>query len=315
MTSVLITGAGGFIGRYVATAAQQAGLRVTALGRKPVPGVNIVCDLRAPLPPLPAVDWVFHLAGAYAGAGVAELRGTDEIAARNLLQWGLAAGIRNWVFSSAAEVYGAVVGLATEDTAPRPIIPYGRVKLEVEGLFRDFAAKLPGSRIIILRIGEVYGRGGRLLGELSARFRRGFCPWFGSGAVPVSFVHVEDVSRAFVCAAKQAVSGVHTWNVADNEPLEWRDFLGHIAAALGSRPPVFLPLALANLYAFGSTLAARAAGQPPVVTGHVVRLLTTPKALSNDRLRRDVGFEFLYPDCRTGLKEALDGLPNHAENG
>ncbi len=315
MASVLVTGAGGLIGRRVVCAANRAGHGITALVRKPCPGV--VCsviqhDLTLPLGNLPPVDWVFHLAGAYAGAGDEELRRADWKMANNILDWGLRAGIKNWVFASAAEVYGEVHGIAGEEAPPQPVIPYGHSKLMVERLFKEKFKDISNCRVVIFRIGEVYGSEARLIGELARRLKGGFCPWPGTGRVPVSFVHVDDVAQAFLCAARNAPTGISVYNVADDLPVTWEVFLRHTAQICGARPPVFLPKALVSLYAACSTLARRATGREPILTRHAMRLLTTPKALSNVRAKRELGYQPRYPSYSEGLKEALRGLSHNA---
>jgi nucleoside-diphosphate-sugar epimerase len=268
-------------------------------------------DLRFPLGKLPPVDWVFHLAGAYAGAGDEDLQHADLEMAHNVIRWGLTAGVKNWIFASAAEVYGDVCGSATEETATRPVIPYGRIKLVVERLLMEKTKDISNCRVVVLRIGEVYGSGGRLITELTTRLKRGFCPWPGTGHVPVSFVHVDDVARAFLCAGRGARAGVSVYNVADDMPATWLDFLVRVARLLGTRPPVFLPEVFVHSYAACGTLASRASGHEPILTGHAVRLIITPKALSNTRLKHELGFQPRYPSHSEGLEEALRGIPHH----
>jgi nucleoside-diphosphate-sugar epimerase len=301
MTSVLVTGATGFIGRHVVAVARSAGYEVRR------------GDLRSPIGDLPAADWVFHLAGGYAGASLRDLLASDLAIGRDLLDWGRARSVRNWVFASAAEVYGAVDGVASEDAPTRPVIPYGDVKLALEAAFAASAAEFDGSRVVILRIGEVYGPDGRLIRELRSRLASGFCPWSGSGSVPLSFVHVEDVARAFLGAASHAKQGLTVCNVADDQPTTWREFLAEMSTRLGTRPAVFLPSALGRLYASASSLRARALGRPPVVTRHVVRLITTPKVMTNLRLKRELEVELRYPDCRAGLEDTLPSPARQAE--
>jgi len=314
VTSVLVTGAGGFIGRRVVFAASNAGYGVTPIVRKSQLGDvrNVIQhDLRLPLSKLPPVDWIFHLAGAYAGAGDEELRHADLAMAHNLIHWGLAAGIKNWIFASAAEVYGDVCGIATEETPTQPVIPYGRIKLMVERLLIEKTKDISNRRVVVLRIGEVYGSDGRLITELTARLKRGFCPWSGTGHVPVSFVHVADVAQAFLCAVQSAPVGVSVYNVADGMPVTWHDFLLRVVQLCRARPPVFLPKPLVSLYALGSTLARRATGREPILTPQAMRLITTSKALSNTRLKHELGFQPRYPSYSEGLEEALRGVPHH----
>lgn len=314
MTSVLVTGAGGFIGSRVVGAANSAGYGVTAIVRKPYLGAVhrvIQHDLRLPLDNFPPADWIFHFAGAYAGAGDEELQRADLEIARNIIRCGLEAGIKNWVFASAAEVYGNVCGIATEETPTQPVIPYGRIKLMVERLLLEKTKDIFNCRVVILRIGEVYGSAGRLISELTARLKRGLCPWPGTGEVPLSFVHVDDVAQACLCVVHSAPGGISVYNVADDVPVTWRDFLLHIARQCAARPPLFLPEPLVHTYALCSTLACRATGREPILTRHALRLITTPKALSNVRLKFELGFQPRYPSYSEGLEEALRGLSHH----
>jgi nucleoside-diphosphate-sugar epimerase len=315
VSSVLITGAGGLIGRRVAETMRQTGYDVRALVRKA--GENntagtIVHDLRLPLANVPPADWVLHLAGAYAGAGVGELQRTDLAMANNLIRWGISAGVKNWIFASAAEVYGDVEGFATENSPTAPVIPYGRIKLQIEKLFTHELSAISNCRLVILRIGEVYGSGSKLLAELTAGLRRGFCPWPGSGNFLLSFVHVDDVAVAFLCAAQNAPSGVNIYNVADDTAATWRDFILRIAQQCGTQGPQFLPLSLVRAYAVSSTLANRLIGRESVFTVHAVRLIITPKLLSNARAKRELGFRPRYADFFEGLEKSLRGLSDHA---
>jgi nucleoside-diphosphate-sugar epimerase len=234
--------------------------------------------------------------------------------AKNLIRWGISAGVKNWIFASAAEVYGDVEGYATENSPTAPVIPYGRIKLQIEKLFSHELSAISNCRLMILRIGEVYGSGSKLLAELTARLRRGFCPWPGSGNIPLSFVHVEDVAGAFLCAAQNAASGTTIYNVADDTQATWRDFIMYVARECGTRGPQFLPMGLVKTYAAAGTLASRLMGREPVLTPHALRLITTPKLLSNARAKHDLGFQPQYASYSEGLEEAL-GLSHHTKNG
>lgn len=314
MTTVLVTGAGGFIGRRAVAASIDAGFDVIPVARQPLPGNSVTLDLTGSIDQLPTTDAVFHLAGGYAGANFKTLENSDLKIARNLINWGVSSGVRTWVFASAAEVYGNCAQPVTEDAPTKPVIPYGRVKLDIEREFARLVEQLPGSRVAVLRIGEVYGRDGTLIDEMTQRFRRGFCPWFGSGRVPVSFVHVDDVARAFIVAARNLDTGFHVINVADERPTEWREFLEHFASLLGTRGPIGLPLPISFSYATASTVLDRLNRRRPTVTRNIVKLLTTAKPMCNAKLRTKLGLDLLYPDYRAGLEEAVGSRTAHAIN-
>jgi hypothetical protein len=62
----------------------------------------------------------------------------------------------------------------------------------------------------------------------------------------------------------------------------------------------------------GDRLRSRIAGLPPVLTSPILRLLTTPKVLSNERAKRALEFTPRFPNFRKGLEATLNGLSHHA---
>src|ERR1700730_12466734 len=94
-------------------------------------------DLRVTLDKVPPVDWVFRLAGGYAGASDAALERADLRIANNLIGRGLAAEIKSWICAIAAEVYDKFHVVDDEEAYTQSVIPYGRVKLIVERLLME----------------------------------------------------------------------------------------------------------------------------------------------------------------------------------
>lgn len=78
--------------------------------------------------------------------------------ARNLIACAVRAGVKHFIFSSTAAVYGEPPGTApvTEDAALEPINPYGRSKLMVEWMLAD-AARAHGLKTVVLRYFNVAG--------------------------------------------------------------------------------------------------------------------------------------------------------------
>jgi UDP-glucose 4-epimerase len=76
---------------------------------------------------------------------------------RSLLECCARAGVRNFVFSSTAAVYGTPAGgVADEDSPTAPINPYGTSKLMSEWMLRDLAAA-SSLRYVVLRYFNVAG--------------------------------------------------------------------------------------------------------------------------------------------------------------
>ena len=75
---------------------------------------------------------------------------------------------------------------------------------------------------------------------------------------------------------------------------------------------MFLPHPLASIYMVGHQLGSRIARREPVLTRHALRLLTTPKALANQKIKRELGFTPRFANFRQGLEVTVHGLPNHA---
>jgi UDP-glucose 4-epimerase len=81
----------------------------------------------------------------------------NTCASRTLLEHALKAGVRHFVFSSTAAVYGIPAdGFASESTPTAPINPYGTSKLMTEWMLRDVALAT-GLKYVALRYFNVAG--------------------------------------------------------------------------------------------------------------------------------------------------------------
>ena len=176
--NILITGMSGLIGS-AARRRLEPRARLTALNRGDVPGVATVCadlsDLDAIRPAFENQDTVVHLA-AKAGDHYSweELRDTNVIGTRNVLEAARLAGCRRVVFASSGatvagwereEPYRAMVEGRYDDVpedwvrirhdmATRPNGPYASTKVWGESLARYYSDTF-GLSVIALRIGFV----------------------------------------------------------------------------------------------------------------------------------------------------------------
>jgi nucleoside-diphosphate-sugar epimerase len=160
MRKVLITGADGFTGKYLAVALHQAGYEVHGLLlREPLSG-NLngvsamhVADLEDPAALLAVLNTVqphkvVHLAAiAFVAHGdVDAIYRTNLIGTRNLLQALVQSGLPldAVLLASSANVYGnAMGGVLDESTPPAPANDYAVSKLAMEYVARLYANQLP----------------------------------------------------------------------------------------------------------------------------------------------------------------------------
>ncbi|HEX7046982.1 MAG TPA: UDP-glucose 4-epimerase GalE [Gammaproteobacteria bacterium] len=146
---------------------------------------------------------------------------------RNLIACCIGNGVRNFVFSSTAAVYGVPPGgIAREDSPLRPINPYGASKLMSETMLADVSAVEP-FRHVTLRYFNVAGsdperRIGQskenctLLTKVACEAAMGLrrdVKIYGTdydtpdGTGVRDYVHVDDIARAHVAAADYLFDG------------------------------------------------------------------------------------------------------------
>jgi nucleoside-diphosphate-sugar epimerase len=117
--------------------------------------------------------------------------------------------------------------------------------------------------------------------------RRRQFPLVGSGAGHTSWLHVDDAAGAVLLAVEQKAHGV--FNIVDDEPAAARDWLPHLAAVAGAKPPLRVPVWVARLLA----------GQVAVV------MMTEGRGFSNEKAKRQLGWELRFPSWRQGFASEL----------
>jgi UDP-glucose 4-epimerase len=234
--TVLVTGGAGYIGSHVVLQLRSRGERVVvvddlstgfrqAVGDAPL----VVGDVgdRALLARVLAeheVGTVMHFAAkTIVPESVREplkYYGNNTAATRNLLEACMQGGVRRFVFSSTAAVYGIPAGgIAREDMPLAPINPYGTSKLMSEWILRDLSA-VSDFRYVSLRYFNVAGSDpeGRI-GQATAKAtllvkvaceaavgKRSHVSIYGTdydtpdGTGIRDYIHVEDLARAHLAA-------------------------------------------------------------------------------------------------------------------
>lgn len=156
--TVLITGGAGYIGSHVVLALGDAGRSVAVIDDLSKGNLSAVpaglpfydsdvgaAGLLREIIARHKVSAVMHFAGAVvvpeSVADPLKYYHQNTAKSRTLIETCVACGVRHFVFSSTAAVYGSVTGAAVRETAPaEPASPYGRSKLMTEWMLRDAAA-------------------------------------------------------------------------------------------------------------------------------------------------------------------------------
>ncbi len=228
----------------------------------------------------------FRKADTYAATNRVRTEGT-----RNLIDGARAAGARRFVCQSIAFAYrpeGA--GLKTEDDPLLDDAP-GTFGSGVAAL-REMEGMVLGSEGIdglVLRYGFFYGPG-TYYGEdgtSTEDVRRRRMPIVGRGTGVFSFIHVDDAADATVAAVERGAPGVY--NVADDDPAPMSEWVPTFAQAAGAKPPRRVPVWLARFVA----------GKD--VTGFALTL----RGASNEKAKRELGWEPAHPSWRSGFAESL----------
>ena len=173
MSTILVTGGAGYIGSHTV-------LQLRARGQKVVVLDNLYTGFRQAVLDTPLVvgsvgdsalvgqvlrehkiDTVMHFAAntivPESVADPLKYYGNNTCSTRSLLQSCAEAGVKNFVFSSTAAVYGIPSGPYAEETSPTaPINPYGTSKLMSEWMLRDLALA-SSMRYVVLRYFNVAG--------------------------------------------------------------------------------------------------------------------------------------------------------------
>jgi nucleoside-diphosphate-sugar epimerase len=303
MTTVLVTGAAGFIGSQLVARLVADGHRVRALVRKQTSatrlyalGVEVVLgDVRdAPLVARAAAgqELVFHLAKAPSHSRSALLRAVNTEGTANVAHAAARSGARRLVHCSSAAVYGRVrpEPAVHEDAPLDPDSPYSRSKAKAEALVRsnDLAASLP---VTIARITHVLGAGA--LGS-QALFRAVAARRFRMIGRGDNYYHPADVADIvdglLLCGTSDRAAG-RVYNLAGSNPIRLRDFIQLIAEELDMKGCVtaILPTAPFRLYQQLNALAERITGFS-LPRAHALGFLLSDRVLDISRARDELGY-------------------------
>jgi nucleoside-diphosphate-sugar epimerase len=146
---------------------------------------------------------------------------------------------------------------------------------------------------IVLRYGSFYGPGTPIYpgGEIAELVRTRRLPVVGSGAGVWPFIHMEDVALATALAIERGVSGIY--NIVDDEPAPTSAWIPELARILRAKPPRHVPEWIARL----------------MVGEALVHLMTRVRGSSNEKAKRELGWQLRYPSWRKGFRHDFGSHP------
>ena len=306
---VFVAGASGVIGRPTVRQLVAAGHEVTGMTRRPERAAEIreagaeavVCDVfdaeglrEAAVAAQP--EAVVHMLTALPQrfGPRTDLRPTDRLrveGTRNLIAAARAAGVKRVVAESVAFFYAHEGGWVKDEEAPLDLGAPGKVGPAVAAVadLERQVLEAEGMEGLVLRFGWFYGPGTYISpdGSQIEEVRKRRYPVVGGGDATFSFIHIEDAAAAVVAALERGAPGVY--NVADDEPSPIREWLPALAEMLGAKPPRRLPAWLVRI-AVGKAIARSAVGT---------------RGASNEKAKRELGWQPAHPSWRQGFPELL----------
>lgn len=315
---ILVTGGAGYIGSHVVRQLGEAGYRVVVLDnlskgfRDAVLYGDLVVgdtgdrDLVGSLLEEHSIESVMHFAAhtvvPESVSKPLKYYGNNTCNSRNLLECCLGAGIKHFIFSSTAAVYGIPEeSPATEDTPTRPINPYGVSKLMTEWMLRDLTLASP-MRSVTLRYFNVAGsdpeaRIGQSTPEATllikvaceaAVGKREAVSIFGTdyatpdGTGVRDYIHVEDLASAHLRALAYLEDGgdTVTLNCGYGHGYSVREVLDAVQRVSGARLSIYEK--------------ERRAGDPPILVAKA------------ERIRKVLGWTPSYDDLELIIRTSLN---------
>jgi 2-alkyl-3-oxoalkanoate reductase len=307
---IFVTGATGALGRHLVPGLVAAGHQVTATtrsaaktgqlrtaGAEPVvvDGLDreaVIAAVRAASP-----EVIVHQMTAL--ADMRNLRNFDRVFAAtnqlrttgtdNLLAAAAAAGTRRLVAQSYTgwpnERSGGPVKREDDPLDPRPLPSTRQSLAAIRHIEQAVPAGVPEG--IALRYGSFYGPGASE--PLLDVVRKRQLPVIGGGSGIWSFTETSDAAAATVAAVERGEPGVY--NIVDSDPAAVAEWLPYLAETLGAKPPLRVPAWV------GRALAGEL----------VVAQMTSVRGASNQKARKELGWEPRYASWREGFRAWVSG--------
>ena len=297
MTTVLVTGATGFIGSHLLEYLLKHDFQVIAYTRQQKVSTNVQLQWIQDFSELEklSIDYVVNLAGESIGKGRwSKKRKQQLIQSRVETTAKLYQYLNQFQIKPKCIVSTSAIGfygidpdekwsVECDETSPSQNIFMSELcqKWEAEALSHS------DQNTKIMRLGVVFGKGGGILPQMLLPIKLNLIGKIGTGRQPMTWVHVDDVIQAILFLFKSD-SSQQIYNVVAPDHISQLQFSQIASQVLQRKPLLFLPsFVMKMLMGEQSQL---------VLNGQFVQ----PKALLQQ------GFHFQYADLSNALKQIVN---------
>jgi dihydroflavonol-4-reductase len=323
-STVLVTGASGFLGSAIAAALRARGHGVRVLVRLSSPRTNLnaadaLCegDLRdrgSLVAALRGTRYLFHAAADYRlwARNPEEIQRNNLEGTRLIMEEALSAGVERIVYTSSVATLKITDGAAsTEDNRladGEGIGAYKRSKVAAERLVEAMIQRDGLPAVIVNPSTPIGPRDVRPTptGRIIVEAALGRMPAFVDTGL--NLVHVDDVAAGHLAALEHGRIGERYILGGDNVFLA--EMLAGIARLVGRRPPTLrLPRKMLYPIAYGAELLATLRGVEPFITSDGLRMARHHMFFDDSKARRELGY--VSRPYREGLADAIAWFRAH----
>jgi nucleoside-diphosphate-sugar epimerase len=289
---VLVTGAGGFIGSKLAKKMISEGHEVYGTFHKSqsqTDGIKVInVDLTSQDFEIldTKFDVVFHLAAAT--PLIKDKKKQKRINYDGTVN--LFNKIRDKtdfiIYVAGLGVFGNPDGIVNEQSPIKPDTDFVRIRLDAQK-FLEESCKNNNIGFSVCYFGDVYGEGGWFSEMIVNRLKNGTFKIPGKGDYERCFLHVDDAVGILLSIAKNNLRE-QSYVCADSTSVTFKEFVDYTADKIEAKHPGGIPMFLAK----------------GVLGGDLVKLLTTPMKISNQKVSQI--YSFVYPSYKEGIDSILD---------
>jgi nucleoside-diphosphate-sugar epimerase len=311
-----ITGANGFIGSFLVEKLLEQNFEVTCLVRKTsnlrwIKNLPIrfeygdVTNFDSLIDAVKTKDYIFHCGGIVRARTESDFLRVNYSGSKNLLEVCKQhnPNLKRFVYVSSQAAAGpSVDGIPiTETIPPNPISNYGRSKLQGEEITREYSQHFSTT---IIRPPSVYGPRDSDILTIFKYVKSGIKPKIGRKEKRISIVHVNDLVRGIILAAKHKNAENETFHISNQQNVSVKELMNLIAQVMDKNGiEITVPEFLLDIVAFFSENLARLSGKVAILNRDKVRemkqqywLVDSNKAEKKLRFSSEI-------DIKDGLKQ------------